>query len=115
MIKTIIRYYLKFEPQPRSYLRLIGSTELNQEKSQQILNIAVNHNDNDKGGYVELSCWKIVQPNGLEIYRTGVLDNIHIPEGSTRQKAIRRFPITETAANKIKKLILKEDLNNGKE
>lgn len=104
----IVRYYIKFEPQPRSYLRLIGSTESTPQEAQEILDIAVQC-QNDKGGYVEMSCWEIVQPSGHKIYMTGAIDELYIPEGSTRQKAVRRFGITELAANKIKSLILKEE------
>lgn len=104
----IVRYYLKFDPQPRAYIRLIGSSDLTVEKAQEILDIALKNNEDDKGGYVEMSSWKIIDSRATT-YVTGTLDNICIAEGSTRQKAVRRFPITESAANTIKSLILKEE------
>lgn len=104
----IVRYYLKFEPQPRAYIRLIGSSDLTVEKAQEILDIALQNSEDDKGGYVEMSSWKIIDGRGTT-YETGTLDDICIAEGSTRQKAVRRFPITESAANTIKSLILEEE------
>lgn len=104
----IVRYYLKFEPHPRAYLRLVGSCELTAEKAQEILDIALQNSEDNKGGYVELSTWKIIDGRGTT-YATGTLDDICIAEGSTRQKAVRRFPITESAANTIKSLILEEE------
>ena len=104
----IVRYYLKFEPQPRAFLRLIGSVDLTVEKAQEILDIALNNSEDDKGGYVEMSSWKIL--DGCRVtYETGTLDDIYIREGATRQKAVRRFPITESAAHTIKSFILKEE------
>lgn len=103
----IVRYYLKFEPQPRAFLRLIGASDVTVEKAQEILNIALQNNKDDKGGYVELSTWKIIDLHGIS-YAAGTLDNINIREGATRQKAVRRFPITESAANTIKSFILEE-------
>ena len=104
----IVRYYLKFEPQPRTFLRLIGSSDLTVEKAQEILDIALANDEDDKGGYVEMSSWKIIDGRGTNYY-TGTLDDIYIGEGATRQKAVRRFPITESAANTIKSLILEEE------
>ena len=104
----IVRYYLKFEPQPRAYIRLIGSSDLTVEKAPEILDIVLKNSENDEGGYVEMSSWKIMDGCGTT-YETGTLDDIHIREGATRQKAVRRFPITESAANTIKSLILKEE------
>ena len=104
----IVRYYLKFEPQPRAFLRLIGSSDISVEKAQEILDIALKNSDDDKGGYVEMSSWKIIDGRGTT-YETGTLDDIYIGEGATRQKAVRRFQITESAANTIKTLILKEE------
>lgn len=104
----IVRYYLKFEPQPRTFLRLIGSSDIPVDKAQEILDIALKSNEDDKGGYVVMSSWKIIDGRGTT-YATGTLDDICISEGSTRQKAVRRFPITESAANTIKSLILKEE------
>lgn len=104
----IVRYYLKFEPQPRAFLRLIGSSDIPAEKAQEILDIALKNSKDGKGGYVEMSTWKIVDGRGTT-YETGTLDDIYIGEGAMRQKAVRRFPITESAANTIKSLILKEE------
>ena len=104
----IVRYYLKFEPQPRAFLRLIGSSNISVDKAQKILDIALKNSKDDKGGYVEMSSWKIIDGRGTT-YETGNLDDIYIGEGATRQKAVRRFPITESAANTIKSLILKEE------
>ena len=104
----IVRYHLKFEPQPRAYIRLIGSADLTVEKAQEILDIALKNSEDDKGGYVEMSSWKIIDGRGTT-YETGTLDDIYIGEGATRQKAVRRFPITESAANTIKSFILKEE------
>ena len=104
----IVRYHLKFEPHPRAFLRLIGSADIDVEKAQEILDIALKNSDDDKGGYVEMSSWKIIDGRGTT-YATGTLDDICISEGSTRQKAVRRFPVTESAANTIKSLILKEE------
>ena len=104
----IVRYYLKFEPQPRAYIRLIGSADLAVEKAQEILDIALKNSEDAKGGYVEMSSWKIIDGRGTT-YETGTLDDIYIGEGATRQKAVRRFPITESAANTIKSLIFKEE------
>lgn len=104
----IVRYYLKFEPQPRAFLRLIGSSDVTVQEAQEILANAVMNGADDKGGYIEMSCWEIVS-NGSKYYTTGALNEIRIPEGATRQKAVRRFHITESAANIIKSLILKEE------
>ena len=104
----IVRYYLKFEPQPRAFLRLIGSSDLTVDKAQEILDIALNNSQDDKGGYVEMSSWKIIDGRGTT-YETGTLDDIYIRDGATRQKAVRRFPITESAAHTIKSLVLKEE------
>lgn len=104
----IVRYYLKFEPQPRVFLRLIGSSDMPVEKAQEILDIALKNSGDDKGGYIEMSTWKIIDGRGTT-YETGTLDDIYIGEGAIRQKAVRRFPITESAANTIKSLILEEE------
>ena len=104
----IVRYHLKFEPQPRTFLRLIGSADLTVEKAQEILDVALKNSEDDKGGYVEMSSWKIIDGRGTT-YETGTLDDIYIGEGATRQKAVRRFHITESAANTIKSLILEEE------
>ena len=104
----IVRYHLKFEPQPRTFLRLIGSADLTVEKAQEILDVALKNSEDDKGGYVEMSSWKIIDGRGTT-YETGTLDDIYIGEGSTRQKAVRRCQMTEAAANTSRSLILKEE------
>ena len=104
----IVRYHLKFEPQPRAFIRLIGSADIPVDKAQEILDIALKNSEDDKGGYVEMSSWKIIDGRGTT-YETGALDDIYVGEGATRQKAVRRFRNTESAANTIKSLILKEE------
>lgn len=108
----IVRYYLKYEPRPRTYLRLIGCTQLDVPTCQYLLDtVTSNHNNNETtaGGYIELSSWKVIESDGTEYYRAGTLDEVDIPSGAIRQKAVRRFNINKATANKIKTIILQEE------